>query len=554
MRKNDGCWLQRVLIVVVVATAFNVPCRAQSTMPLFTIVDSDVTLQPGMTEGRSSMLLRVDKLTAANASKVPELMQDLNLPYPPRVDVTFELRPMDQTDTSRRWLLTMDVKNLPNDTTQKRYIGFQFDGQQITLPYTLTNKNTASFAWSVRPPAGEVNLPHGEPIEIGIAVQSVPATKVRLLQATLLEQSRKQPVNGGWMLCREKLSATKKTCADADITLAAHSAQRLWLYASPDAELIGKYSGNVTIGTAEKAEGDTFSLTVYSTSAWRQVMGVIAILFGVACAWICTVYLQNRLNRAQLLLAAAALRQRVLDLQTALANPPTKVNTADMAATQNLLAKLATDLTETGLDAQNYLPAKFPNPFRNMAPNTDDYKRYIGTASAQVTLLDLLVRDGFHAVWTRIPPAPNAAQLMAISTASQAIDALAGAEPVPQTNSAMNSLRTILATLTAALAGPRLSGSEPEASESASDAPQPRSFEQIVAEIRLLSGVSWLIFGVLATALGTYILVLSNLGFGAPTDYLVCLFWGFGLPVGGSQLLQATAGTASTALGFTVPK
>jgi hypothetical protein len=527
------------------------PCRAQSPVPVFTIVDPDITLPPGASEGRGSMLLRADKLTAENASKPPEVVQDLNVPHPPRVDVTFELHPLDQTETSRRWVLTADFKNLPNNVTQKRYVEFQFDGQQVTLQYTLTNKNTASFAWSVKGPPGEMKLPQGEPVEIGIAVQGVSATKVRLLQATLLEQSRKQPVDGGWMLCREELSATNKKCVDTDLTLAAHSSQRLWLYANPDAELVGKYVGNVTIGAAEKPEGDTFSLTVYGTSARRQIMGVIAILLGVACAWICTVYLQNRLNRAQLLLPATALRERVLGLQSALANPPPAVNPADMATTQNLLKTLAASLTEGQLDAQNYLPARVPNPFRSMAPNTDAFKLYINTASAQVALLDLLVKDGFQAVWARIPPAPSDAQRTAISNASQAIDALAGTLPIPATNTVVSTLHNTLATLTTSLAPP---GSALAAPQPGLAAPQPRSFEQIGAEIRLLSGASWLIFGTLATVLGTYVLVLSNLGFGVSTDYLICLLWGFGLPIGGTQLVQATVGSASTALGFSVPK
>jgi hypothetical protein len=266
---NVGRWWQRAIVAVACLAGLAglaTPCRAQS--PVFTIVAPDITLPPGAPEGSDTMLLRADRLTTANIAKNPEAVQDVGVPRPPVVDVEFDLRPLDQTDASRRWMLTAKVKNLPNNVTQKRYVGFQFDGQQITLAYTLSNKNTASFGWSVKGPPGEFSLVQGEPVEIGIAVQGVPATKVRLLQATLLEQSRKLPVAGGWMLCREKLSAANKTGADTDIALAAHSSQRLWLYPNPGAELVGKYVGNVTIGAAEKAEGEPISVTLYATSFW----------------------------------------------------------------------------------------------------------------------------------------------------------------------------------------------------------------------------------------------------------------------------------------------
>jgi len=155
-----------------------------------------------------------------------------------------------------------------------------------------------------------------------------------------------------------------------------------------------------------------------------------------------------------------------------------------------------------------------------------------------------------HAVWARIPPAPSPAQLAAVAAACQQVDALSAVQPVPTASALISSLRPILSNLSTALAPQGAAGVAPGPAAP----PQPRSFEQIGAEVRLLSGATWLIFGALATALGTYVLVLSNVGFGVPTDYLVCLFWGFGLPVGGTQLVQSTVGSASTALGFSIPK
>jgi hypothetical protein len=48
--------------------------------------------------------------------------------------------------------------------------------------------------------------------------------------------------------------------------------------------------------------------------------------------------------------------------------------------------------------------------------------------------------------------------------------------------------------------------------------------------------------------------VLSNLGFGLWTDYLMCFFWGFGLPTGATQLAQLTPGTIATSLGISLAR
>jgi hypothetical protein len=72
--------------------------------------------------------------------------------------------------------------------------------------------------------------------------------------------------------------------------------------------------------------------------------------------------------------------------------------------------------------------------------------------------------------------------------------------------------------------------------------------------MRDLNVVTWLVFGGLATVAGVYVLIISNLGFGLLADFVVCLFWGFGLPVGSQQLMQLTPGSVVTALGVTVPK
>jgi hypothetical protein len=39
-------------------------------------------------------------------------------------------------------------------------------------------------------------------------------------------------------------------------------------------------------------------------------------------------------------------------------------------------------------------------------------------------------------------------------------------------------------------------------------------------------------------------LIIPNAGFGVPMDFVLCLLWGFGLPIAGQQLAPGSVKTA----------
>jgi hypothetical protein len=541
-RNRTRFWM---LIIGALTYIFFCGAPAQSEMtPVFTAIDSDLTLGTGAEAGRASMILKAEKLDAAGMKSELGKPVDLNTPQPPAVTVEFETRELDRTDSIRRWILTANVKGLPLNVTQKRYFSFDFNGQNITLPYSLTNKTSAVFSWSIKPPPPEISLKGDEPIEVGIAVQGVPATSVRLLQATLIEQSRKVPLSGGFQLCAQQVG----DCKNATVDLAPNSANRLWLRTTNTIALVGKYLGTVSIGAAEKPEGDSFNLTVYGTTVGRQVWGVIVIFAGVVCAWISTTWIQNRVNRAQLLLPAVALAGRVGDLERRLAKAPPRTDAADRVNTARALRELGEGLSEANLDAQNYLPPKIPNPLKGAAPAIEPYKQYLSRASDRVAMLDMVIDEGFEAVWAKfLPGGPSDAAQEAVTKASRALDTFATEPQIPATKELATKIRSILDEFAHDLAGGR------EFAERA-ELPNTRSFEQLTITIRDLSIATWVVFALLATALGAYVLVVSNLGFGVVGDFFTCLFWGFGLPIAGQQLAQSTIGTVATALAVPVPR
>jgi hypothetical protein len=214
---------------------------------------------------------------------------------------------------------------------------------------------------------------------------------------------------------------------------------------------------------------------------------------------------------------------------------------------EKTLRDLARDLSEDKLDGKNFLPRSIPRPFKGMEPDSEGYKRFLTDASAKIDLLDLLVEEGFIAVWRRIPAVSDDKSRQAIRSASRALDLKAVEVPIPPLKDVATFIRTTFDKLDHDL------GTTPRVGVRPTDIQIP-SFEKLTLEIRTVSVMTWLVFGGIATALGAYILIINNLGFGVPADYFTCLFWGFGLPVSGQKLVEATIGTVGSTLGISMPK
>ena len=64
------------------------------------------------------------------------------------------------------------------------------------------------------------------------------------------------------------------------------------------------------------------------------------------------------------------------------------------------------------------------------------------------------------------------------------------------------------------------------------------------------SVLAWALLGARTATAGTYMLILTNPGFGTPLDFFTCFLWGAGLPAG-ATLATANTSTVSTALSIT---
>lgn len=503
--------------------------------PDFKLVDHEVKLNAAG-GGRDSLLLNVKGLESSATGTLTVV--DLGIPSRPDITISFEPKEMPASDDVRTWVLIANVEGGSSDTSQERYLSVKIGSVSTTLEYTLTHDTPPAFVWTVKPPP-EQSLRPGQRIEVGVSVLGRPATNVRLLQAVFIEDGSKTLVDGGWILC----AAPSGYCSpDRPISLVGSSISRLWL--RPAADVIGKFTGTVILAATEDPDGEAFTMTLYGTTWWHQAIGVGVIFVGVAVAWVASTWSQNAINRRQLLRPVMALASRATALGARLDRLREPIS-EHLEGTRRKLATLDANKMIGELQNGNMLPGIIPLPRATMESSTEAYQKFLVDRVDLFNLLDMLIDAGFEEADGVLPDPLLPVHKTAVAKAAEDLDKLSGSENIKDV---ADEVAAILTTLGAAL------NPGPTRSAKSRAAPVPPSAGELTVEINRLSCFVWSIFGLLATALGSYVVVFTNPGFGLPADFLFCLFWGFGLPSSAQQLAQATVSSAGTALGVPIPK
>jgi hypothetical protein len=404
-----------------------------------------------------------------------------------------------------------------------------------------------SFTWTVQPPPSAWSLAAGNPVSIEIMVGAVPATEVKLAVCSFVEQSTKTPLG-----C-DRLQLCPQPAGDCTPVPQLNSgAHPLFLRGTGSIDP-GTYLGSLTITSKEDPKGYTSpAITLYQTTPGRRFLGVLAILFGVALAWWVTSYARSRVARDQALLPAALLSTQLVELRARLDASPARYRDRT-AETRAAIQDLLDLLTEAYLEGRNFIPPRFPNPFGGTAVDGAGYKNHIEALNSTVALLALIVRQGLVPAWTPWQPGLPDALQTAIDTAVHDIDALAALAPLPSLDAARQRIDAALAALNNAL-HPPAPGAVAFAAAAQGGAPPPLSFERLSVGLANLELSVWAVWFLVTGLAGSAALVFSNLGFGTPLDYVQCLLWGFGIPAAGQQLLQASVGSVSQAVGVSIVK
>lgn len=451
----------------------------------------------------------------------------------------------------RRWILPFKVTGLPAGTTQMRYVAFKVGTTEWALPYQIVSPSSPTASWSLKPPpAASRQLRPTEGFPISIAVDGpTPISGVQLKPLDLVEQGTLESLaQANWRLC---LTKDKDVCDESKVKTLEGGPHSLWIVPT-DAVPPGKYAGTVTIASLDKPAGESMSVTLNVSSPGAKFLGFVAILAGVGFGlWIAT-FVRRRVERDQLLLGPSVLSMQAVRLAEVL-------HADDLARVPEIdekLSQLQEALTESALESAG-LPPKTPIPW---PVNTDAYKKYVETQLVVFNALRAIVDTGILPLLAarrdeeaRDGPLDNGEET-AFNEAMAKIDAIADWSVHPDPNAVSELARPHINKFKDAIQDSRTKGVR-SAANFTGVAPRQR-IEQLrtPAELRLrvmqASVLAWALLGALTATAGTYMLILTNPGFGTPLDFFTCFLWGAGLPAG-ATLATANTSTVSTALSIT---
>lgn len=532
-------WLPQLLHVAYVFILLGIHHVEALAAPIPVLADPVARMEYGSSKGQPTLQLRVDGLDQQGMSDKLLLSAVNDQPKPGellKVQGNLTFKELAPSAASRSWLLVLNVDNVPPNTSQRRWLTVTLSaGREVTFPYTLTNMSNEKFSWTVRAlPAhklGEAGL-----IPISIAVGTIPATNVRVLQSAMVERVTKVPLAAkGLELC----DVASSPCPTGSIDLKPNSANQLWLSGADGA---GTYDGTVTVSALEKPEGDSVSMTLFVSGPWLKTLGVLTILVGVIITYAATSLLRSMIYRRQLLLPVGMLGQNLKKLTTEISGPS---SSHLLEATNKRLCDLEQRLTDTMLE-ENGLPSLTPQlPSASTQESIEQYRNYLQQISDWIQCLAFVLNAGIKPAWSAYQ---DEAQRDGARAWLAAIDSFVASQAMPPS---AELLRTELDRIAAENQPKRNLMREDLGQRIQSPATQYRTTQELQLSIHRLSFGGWL-FVVLATTLGgAYIFVLgpSSMGFGTSVDFFQCLLWGMGLPTG-VQMLQSSQSSISSIFGL----
>lgn len=463
----------------------------------------------------------------------------------PEIGVLFEPGQPNRQSGGLVWFVTTSVTAIPVNTTSVRYLTARYGGYAQVLSYTLSNKPAGVFAWKVKPPAEKRRWHANDVLRFTIDVGPVPATDVRLLNGSFLNSETLSGLNDRFILCVDEVTP----CPASSIVLAANKSFDLLIKKEGDGTIEpGQYSGTFTVVAAEAPSGDSFPATFYVSDTLRKVIGAVLIVLGIVLSFIVGTWTQRQAEKNARLRPAALLKEEAERLLGGF---------SDLTATgfpnvRKALGAVITGVSRKSLQTRGFLGSVIP-PLKGAdasAQAAQNYEAYLDGLSKQLTALAVILQAGNRAVamWSEHMDQSTRPLL---DTAQTALDNLAIAGFIPDTDKLSADAENVLVTLRGSLNKAFNLQDDPTAGPALAVG---YSSQRIAFETEALNLVGWLVFGILSLAVGGYLLIIANLGFGQMKDLLYCLLWGFGVPAAGEKLATINGGTIAQGFGLTMTK
>jgi hypothetical protein len=512
-----------------------------------------IRISDNQRDGTAWIILKLDNLAGSELTAADPSVKDAPADSS-GASVTFTAEPSTApaSGSSRSWRLKIEVKGLPPNYAKTRSASVRFADKETLVSYLLTNRPEGQFSWTLRPIAAAISITPSDSIPISISVTTVGATGIHPLAASPIEQTRKAIFSPkGFSLCEPPAVGAADLTVCGYLKVDANSSRLFWLRPNTS-PYPGHYMGTVILASDQKPDGESVTLDIYVSSLGYQIVGVAVLAVGVLVSLFFLSVQRNRYNQAQALIPATLYSDRLASLKTTLGNAPAGVDKTKFARSQFEIDNLLRDLAPPVLEANQYIPHTWA---LSGGPSADaaGYKAYLARIDAWVAVLECVATRGMSVAWQQVTSAMTQAALDLLNDAIDAMDQLIPGTPDAPAIASVNvsvdrilgDLRTKLtaANHTARMGAPSLALPA-----------LPTSTERLTLQMRSIGWEIWIVTAVLSILAGVYAVIYMNPGFGWLTDYIFCIFWGFGLPTVGQNVAQMTNASVTNAVAVTMTK
>lgn len=514
---------------------------AQPADQIFNFVDDTVALKPGQVAGGGYLSIRLLKPgKSLGVTDFPPDDRGVSLGAPLRI-----------AGSGLDWLIPVKVAALDRNKTVTRHLLVTLDGATQERDYKITNATTDTYKLDIVSLPAAVSWSKDQPIAATLMVGPVAASDIHVNALLTDDTTEKRFAGGALQLCENALADCK-----AITELPANTTKLAYLRPSNAArQAPGKYSGTVEI-IASGNRGTPANIVVYVTNGCVKALGCLLLLVGIALSLGTTLFIRNRLARAQLLAPAAALLDAFRALDAELCKIVTHNVTAVTVNTQARIGDWRKSLSVDALENASLVPPWWSvNPVSPAISQT--YQTLLDNAGAWSQVLTYLIASGFEPVakydFSKLPSADQATE-DAFTAVWTALDACA----VPLAGHAAPDIAGVVTVVKTQLAAAQTAYNAalkvlPAAAPRLAEVAMPTS-QHVRYQIAVLSLASWGVAALLTALVGSYALVFSHLDFGRTSDLFFCLFWGLGLPSTTAVLAQATPTSVAATVGVTLPK
>jgi len=519
--------------------------------------DATIRIPFGSTDGMVQVLMKAENLTAdvIGDAKDPVLKDLGSAGEPISTTVAFE-NPVavDVSATSRAWLWTARISKLEPNSNQKRSASLSFGKVQQYIGYTITNLSPTAFTWSLAAPGVPWLVWFGYPgtqraTPVVVTTGDYPATGFRLSQTTLRDGV------GTSQIALEDLELCETVngpCSSFNIAPRSNRTfyVRLKEKAGHGIWQGGKYTGTLSFAVNERPELQTINVTLQASSFRAKDLGIGLVAIGIIVAWFTSVWMRARMLRLEAQRPIGILNESVQMLIEEI-DGAKKIQGVNQELTKKTLNSIQNSLTVKKLDDFGLLPPKMPGIKSGEADTTAKLKEYLSRKSELVDCLTLVICNGMRKLWKEWRDGLDARIEKAIKDALNELDDIGGQVETEVTTraDAKQKVDKVLQDYHATKNALRI-----QADASLMKEAKPGVVE-VTWQIAKLSGVMWLVWGILTLIVGVAVLVVTNPGFGTFLDLVFCLLWGFGFPTGIDKLQQLGPGSIATTIGLpSLPK